>query len=302
MRTKKNLIFSNNLKDYYPKVLIKRKIDMKQIISVLSIAGSDSCGGAGIEADLKTISSLGLYACCAITAVTSQNTKQVKDIFAVPSNIVESQIDCVLEDFDVSAIKIGMIYNKDNVFAIKNSLLRNNFSKSIILDPVLVATSGSNLATKELLFSIKQELFPISQLITPNLSEAEAIVGKKIKDIDSMIEAGKEIIKSYKAKNVLIKGGHLENIDMTDVLVMNDMSVKMFNHKKINSNNTHGTGCTLSSAIACFCCLNDNNIETSVSKAKEYVTNAIDNSKELNTGHGHGSLNHLFCPQKLIIK
>lgn len=272
----------------------------KKAIAVLSIAGSDSCGGAGVQADIKTISALGLYACSCITAITAQNTKEVKAVQATNADILSSQIDAVLEDFEIKAIKTGMIYTPENVLAIKESLKKNQYHNPLVLDPVLIATSGGKLAKEELLPCMERELFPIATLITPNLKEAEAIVGFKVEDTEGMQRAGAYIIEQFGAKNVLIKGGHLNGNEMIDVLVKEDGDVKMFSNEKIETSNTHGTGCTLSSAIACYLAMNID-ITVSVLNAKRYVSEAIYNAKDLALGKGNGSLNHLFFPKELII-
>ena len=273
---------------------------MKKAIAVLTIAGSDSCGGAGIQADIKTISALGLYACSCITAVTAQNTQEVKNIQAINSSMLSSQIDAVLEDFDVKAIKIGMIYTPENVMAIKQSLLKNNYKGKIVLDPVMIATSGGNLAKEELLPMMQKELFPMATLLTPNLKECLEITGIDAKTPEQMQDAGLFMIDKLGAKNVLIKGGHLNGNEMVDVLVLESREVKMFSGEKIDTKNTHGTGCTLSSAIASYLAM-DIDLTVSVLNAKRYVTEAIYSAKDLQLGKGNGSLNHLYFPKELII-
>lgn len=273
---------------------------MKKAIAVLTIAGSDSCGGAGIQADIKTISALGLYACSCITAVTAQNTQEVKNIQAINSSVLSSQIDAVLEDFDVKAIKIGMIYTPENVMAIKQSLLKNNYKGKIVLDPVMIATSGGNLAKEELLPMMQKELFPMATLLTPNLKECLEITGIDAKTPEQMQDAGLFMIDKLGAKNVLIKGGHLNGNEMVDVLVLESREVKMFSGEKIDTKNTHGTGCTLSSAIASYLAM-DIDLTVSVLNAKRYVTEAIYSAKDLQLGKGNGSLNHLYFPKELII-
>ena len=273
---------------------------MKKAIAVLTIAGSDSCGGAGIQADIKTISALGLYACSCITAVTAQNTQEVKNIQAINSSMLSSQIDAVLEDFDVKAIKIGMIYTPENVMAIKQSLLKNNYKGKIVFDPVMIATSGGNLAKEELLPMMQKELFPMATLLTPNLKECLEITGIDAKTPEQMQDAGLFMIDKLGAKNVLIKGGHLNGNEMVDVLVLESREVKMFSGEKIDTKNTHGTGCTLSSAIASYLAM-DIDLTVSVLNAKRYVTEAIYSAKDLQLGKGNGSLNHLYFPKELII-
>ena len=265
----------------------------KQVKNVLTIAGSDSVGGAGIQADIKTIFSLGLYACSAVTAVTAQNTCGVRSIQAVDSSILYDQISAVLQDIAVDAVKIGMIYTKENVTAIKNALEDNHYNNYIVLDPVLVATSGDSLAKEDFLQALKTELFPICDILTPNLSEAMTVCVREINNTEDMVACGKDIIKTYGVKNVLIKGGHAKDDNMTDVLVKEDMTYKTFTAKKIDSKNTHGTGCTLSSAIASYLAM-DLSMEDSVKHAKDYVYNAILAAKDYSIGHGHGSTNHFW--------
>ncbi|MBO4614382.1 MAG: bifunctional hydroxymethylpyrimidine kinase/phosphomethylpyrimidine kinase [Bacteroidales bacterium] len=260
---------------------------------ILTIAGSDSVGGAGIQADIKTIFSLGQYAASAITAVTAQNTCGVRMIQAVDSAVLSAQIDAVLEDLDVDAIKIGMVYTKENVATIRDSLAKNNYRGHLVLDPVLVATSGDMLAKADFLNVLKEQLFPLCTILTPNISEAEAISGMKISSIDDMVECGKQIVAECRCKNVLVKGGHSLGDEMTDVLVSLDGTCRHFSSKKIISENTHGTGCTLSSAIATYLAMGFP-LEEAVAHAKDYVYNAILAAKDAKVGHGHGSTNHFW--------
>ena len=266
---------------------------MEGIRHILTIAGSDSVGGAGIQADTKTIFSLGQYAASAITAVTAQNTCGVRAIQAVDAKVLSAQIDAVLEDLDVAAIKIGMVYTKENVAAIRDSLAKNNYSGHLVLDPVLVATSGDMLAKADFLQSLKAELFPLCTMLTPNISEAEAISGRKIASLDDMIECGKQIVAECHCRNVLVKGGHSTGEKMTDIFVCGDGSYKAFTAEKIDSQNTHGTGCTLSSAIATYLAMGFP-LEEAVAQAKDYVYNAILAAKDAKVGHGHGSTNHFW--------
>ena len=272
---------------------------MREIKTVLTIAGSDSCGGAGLQADIKSISSLGLYAASAITAVTAQNTMGVRAIEAVSPAMLSAQIEAVLEDFDVKAIKIGMIYNSENVTAIRESLQKCGYQGPIVLDPVLVATSGDSLSDETLVKAMQTELFPIATLVTPNMPETEVLSGMKVGNMDDMRTAAGKIIRNYGVKNVLVKGGHSSGNQMTDLLLSADGREQLYSAPKIDSRNTHGTGCTLSSAIASFLALGLE-LPEAVQQAKTYVHNAIAAARELNTGHGHGSLNHLFHPRKMI--
>ena len=275
---------------------------MKQIKTVLSIAGSDSCGGAGLQADIKTISSIGLYAAACVTAVTAQNTLGVRGIEAVSPAMLSAQIEAVLEDLHIDAIKIGMIYNSENVTAIRESLQKCGYQGPIVLDPVLVATSGDFLSEKDLVESMKRELFPMATVVTPNIPEAEVLSGVGISSLDDMRKVAKTIISETGVRGVLVKGGHgivLGN-EMTDFLVCASGLERLFTKPWVNSRNTHGTGCTLSSAIAAFLARKFP-LEKAVQRATTYVHITIDSAKDMETGHGHGSLNHLFHPKRMIM-
>jgi hydroxymethylpyrimidine/phosphomethylpyrimidine kinase len=271
---------------------------MKKTTFVLTIAGSDSCGGAGIQADLKTFAALGVYGSSVITAVTAQNTVGVRDIQAINANIVASQLDAVLEDFDIKAIKIGMIFTKDNVIAISERLAAHNYQGKIVLDPVMVSTRGNDLILSQTMAAIKDYLFPLADIITPNISEAEAIVDMKITNVENMRLAAQVLVEKYHLKAVLIKGGHLQGSQMTDVL-LTEGGFQLFQSPKINTRNTHGTGCTLSSAIASYLAKNQS-IETACRNAKTYIHNAITSAEDIELGHGNGSVNHFFNPSCLL--
>lgn len=275
-------------------------IRKKQIIPVLTIAGSDSCGGAGIQADIKTISSLGLFACSCISAVTAQNTLGVRDVFALKKSLIRNQIDAILEDLPVKAIKIGMLFDKDIIKEVSESLIRHKFQGSVVLDPVMIATSGASLLQDDARQAMIDYLFPLVDIITPNLFEAASLA--QIKSINSLAEQ-KEVAlfikNSLKTKRVLIKGGHFEQGECTDILLDVDNSFQSYTSKKIDSQNTHGTGCSLSSAIASYLALG-HDYKTSIGLAKEYVYSAILESKDIFSGKGNGSLNHFFNPQKQI--
>lgn len=264
----------------------------------LTIAGSDSGGCAGIQADLKTFSSLGVFGTSVITAITAQNTMGVFDVMAIPSDIVYKQLKAVLDDFNIGAIKVGMLFTKENVLVLKE--LYNKIP--LVLDPVMVSTSGNSLILDETIQAIKQELFPISTIITPNLNEASILLGREIISINDMIEGGKEFVNSYGLNSVLIKGGHLNGDEMVDIFYSKDSKEPiMLKSKKIETKNTHGTGCTLSSAIAAYLSIG-NNLEDSVRMAKDYITRAIFEAKDIKLGNGHGAVNHFFDPKKLIIR
>ena len=264
---------------------------------VLSIAGSDSGGGAGIQADLKTISALGCFGTTAITAVTIQNTLGVSGIHPIPVDFVKAQIKAVMEDLRPSAIKIGMVHSAELVIGIAEAL--NSYQNvPVIFDPVMVATSGDRLVKSGAVETLKQQLFPLAELITPNLEEAAILAQMDIGNIEDMKNAAIQIMKSG-CNAILIKGGHLKGIDLFDVYLDKKGNERIFSSKVIDTVNTHGTGCSLSSAIASFLALG-NNMEVSISKAKIYVYQAIANGKDVKTGEGHGPLNHFFDPQKLV--
>lgn len=269
--------------------------------ATLTIAGSDSIGGAGIQADIKTMSALGCYATSCITAVTAQNTMEVKSVVSIDEQMLRSQITCVLQDMDILATKTGMIYTSENVLAIKQTLIKNNYKGKLVVDPVLVATSGDKLSKEGFIHTLTNKLFPMADIVTPNLYEVEKICDSHISNIDEMILMAKKIQFLYKPKNVLIKGGHLQGNDMTDVLLDENGKIEIFSLPKIEANNTHGTGCTLSSAICSFLALGQS-MKEAVNNAKNYVHSAIKEASNINLGHGHGSLNHFFAPQKMKTK
>ncbi|PWJ42079.1 bifunctional hydroxymethylpyrimidine kinase/phosphomethylpyrimidine kinase [Sediminitomix flava] len=257
---------------------------------VLSIAGSDSGGGAGIQADLKTFSSLGCFGTTVITAITAQNTTGVQAVEALPPSIVEAQLDSVITDFDLNAIKIGMLHSDEIVFSIHKRLSTSNIP--IVLDPVMVATSGDLLLKQNGVDAIRNLLLPVVTLITPNIPEAEVLTGLKIKDKKDMEVAAQQLLKDG-AKAVLLKGGHLED-SSSDLLLLPNTPAIWFESEKIPSVNTHGTGCSLSSAIASFLALGDT-LEQAVRKAKNYIHNAILEGKDYKIGEGHGPIKHFYA-------
>jgi hydroxymethylpyrimidine/phosphomethylpyrimidine kinase len=260
---------------------------MKSKSKVLIIAGSDSSGGAGIQADIKTVTCLGSYAMTAITAVTAQNTTGVKSIVAINSKEISSQIEFSAIDIRPEAIKIGMLHSKGVILAVIKSLKKINVKK-IVLDPVMVAKGGTRLISNAAITFIKNDLIKKTLLITPNIPEAEILTGIKIKSTDDMIQAGKILIH-FGAKNILIKGGHLKSNQMKDIL-LNKKMIRIFKSKKYNSKNTHGTGCTLSTAIATYLSCGKDLIK-SCELGIKYVNDAI--KSNLNLGKGNGPINHL---------
>jgi len=262
---------------------------------VLTIAGSDSGGGAGIQADLKTFSALGCYGMSAITALTAQNTRGVTAIHAVPPEFLKQQLQAVIEDIGVHAVKIGMLHAPEIVevvaWAIDTYRLRN-----VVLDPVMVATSGDRLIEQETVQVLVRELFPRALLVTPNLDEAALLLDRALPDADALEGASADLL-ALGARGVLLKGGHLPGEDIVDVLALSDAQ-PAFEHlrgSRIASENTHGTGCTLSSAIACGLALGLG-LRESVVRARDYVRGAMATGARVRTGSGHGPLNHGYAP------
>lgn len=272
---------------------------MKRYPVILSIAGSDCSGGAGIQADLKTISALGGYAATAITAITVQNTTGVKAIHPVPPEFVRGQIEAVMEDLSPDAIKIGMI-NDLLIVRVIAECIRKYRPRHVVFDPVMVSTSGCKLIEDDAIASIRKELFPLSNLLTPNLDEAEILCGTRIRNLSGMKDAARKLLESG-CGAVLVKGGHLEGEIMYDILLEQGKDPVIFTGKHIESKNVHGTGCTLSSAIATFLAFSEN-MPAAVEKAKAYVTGAIDTGKDVFIGHGNGPLNHTYAPVNMKIE
>ena len=235
--------------------------------TALTIAGSDSCGGAGIQADLKTMTTNGVYGMSAITALTAQNTTGVSDIYEVTADFLKAQLKAIFEDITPDAIKIGMVSSKDLIIAIAESLKKYN-GKNIVLDPVMVATSGAKLISDDAIETLKEYLIPMATVITPNIPESEVLSEMKITNEEEMIKAAEKISKKYNVA-VLCKGGHSIN-DANDLLYR-DGEYKWFKGKRINNPNTHGTGCTLSSAIASNLA-KGRNLDEAVEKAKAYIS------------------------------
>lgn len=272
---------------------------MKTYPVVVSIAGSDSGGGAGIQADLKTISALGAYAATIITAITAQNTLGVRAIQSVSGDVFRQQLSAVMEDFEIAAVKIGMLHSVEIVEILVEALQKYK-PNYVVIDPVMVATSGDSLIEDATIESMKTKLFPLATIITPNLKEASILLQRPIKNVEQMKEAANKLLM-YGNQSVLIKGGHLEQDDIIDVLKLKtENQIYTFEAKWIASKNLHGTGCTLSSAIATYLALGNTVIEA-VNLAKQYVYQAILHGKDITIGHGHGPLNHGFNPQQLKI-
>jgi len=260
---------------------------LKPKSKILIIAGSDSSGGAGIQADIKTITSLGSYAMTAITAVTSQNTTGVKSIVGIEPKEIAKQILFTCRDIKPDAVKIGMLHSERVIQAVINSLKLINVSK-IILDPVMIAKGGAQLINSKAVHILKKQLIQKVSLITPNIPETEVLTDLKIKKTKDMIKAAQVLI-SMGAKNVLIKGGHLKSKVVKDIF-MNEKEIVIFSNKRLKTKNTHGTGCTLSSAIATFFSCGKL-LNKSCDLGIKYVNHSIRTNP--NYGKGHGPINHL---------
>ena len=270
---------------------------------VLSIAGSDSSGGAGIQADLKTFSALGVYGATAITAITAQNTLGVVSQMALPPQMVREQIIAVMDDLHPSVVKIGMLSNAEIVKAVAEVL--SEYKPKIVLDPVIVSTSGHRLLSVEAQEVIKEKLLPISELVTPNIPEMETLANMPLSSFEDKEKAANHLL-SLGTKAVLLKGGHEDGEVKTDVLyfkgqqstVNGQQSLSLIS-ESISTKNVHGTGCTLSSAIAAFLAL-DYSLEDAVKEAKLYITEAIRAGADVRIGHGFGPVNHFFNPKPLF--
>ncbi len=255
--------------------------------TALSIAGSDSSGGAGIQADLKTMTVNGVFAMSAVTALTAQNTTGVTDIMEVTPKFLEEQLDAVFTDIYPDAVKIGMVSSSELIEVIA-AKLKQYGAKHVVVDPVMVATSGSRLIREDALKAMTEKLLPLAEVCTPNIPEAEILAGCTIRTKEDM-ETAAEKIRSLYHCNVLLKGGHDLN-DANDLLV-NEQGARWYNGKRINNSNTHGTGCTLSSAIASNLAKGCD-LESSIERAKEYISGALEAMLDL--GKGSGPMNHAF--------
>lgn len=272
----------------------------KSYPTVLSIAGSDSGGGAGIQADLKTFSSLGVYGATAITAITAQNTQGVHSQFALPPQMVYDQIIAVVEDIHPSVIKIGMLSNVQVATVVADALER--YSIPIILDPVMVSSSGHRLLSVEAQEVLKERLLPMAQLVTPNIPEMEALSDMPLLTISDKYNAAKHLL-SLGVQSVLLKGGHEEGDTKVDILYQKSpqgIVTCSFSSDTLNTRNIHGTGCTLSSAIAAYMA-RGLDLKDAVSSAKIYITEAIKAGADVSVGKGYGPVNHLFNPLKMMI-
>ncbi|MEY3913228.1 MAG: bifunctional hydroxymethylpyrimidine kinase/phosphomethylpyrimidine kinase [Pseudomonadota bacterium] len=260
---------------------------------VLTIAGSDSGGGAGIQADLKTFAALGCYGMTAITALTAQNTVGVQGIHAVPPAFLRSQLQSVIEDIGVDAVKIGMLHEPGVVEVVAWAIQHYQLQR-VVLDPVMVATSGDRLIADATVRVLVDQLFPLATVITPNLDEASLLLGRPIAAVSDLSGAAQALL-SQGARAVLLKGGHLPGDQVVDVLARPGHVDMVLSSARMASRNTHGTGCTLSSAIAAHLALGEP-LEPAVRAARQYILGAIQAGAGVQVGHGHGPLNHGYSP------
>lgn len=270
----------------------------KSYFRVLTIAGSDSGGGAGIQADIKTISAMGCYASSAITAVTVQNTLGVQAVHPIPLDILEGQIDAILSDIGADAIKIGMLHSTKVVNLVAEMIEKYGI-RNVVLDPVMVSTSGHKLIEDDAIESIKKRLIPLSRVITPNIPEAEILSGCKISSDQDFEQIAKKL-SFNKSVSVLLKAGHLDNDCLVDYFYnIEDDTITLLPSKRVKTRNTHGTGCTLSSAFASALARGED-LTLAAKSAKKYIEQAIVSGAEYEIGHGHGPVNHGFNPLKML--
>lgn len=260
----------------------------------LTIAGSDSSGGAGIQADLKTFAALRVYGASVVTALTAQNTRGVQAIHDVPADFVAAQIDSVFADLAVGAVKIGMLSRPETIRAVAEGLRRHAPGIPVVLDPVMVATSGDRLISQEAVETLRGELMPLATVVTPNLPEAAALLDEGQADHENEAVAQGRRLLGRGARAVLIKGGHGEGRESVDHLIAADGTLRRFAAPRIETRNSHGTGCTLSAAVAAGLARGQGLTEA-VGGAKTYVTAAIRAADSVPVGHGHGPLHHFYA-------
>ena len=252
----------------------------------MTIAGSDSGGGAGIQADLKTFAALGVFGTSAITTITAQNTVAVTNVLEMPESLIEDQIDAIVADIGADAVKTGMLSSHAIIETVAERLVHHNLT-TVVIDPVMVATSGNRLLREDAVEAMRDVLVPMATVVTPNSREAEALTGLEISSVDDLKEAAKMLVEECGARNAVVKGGHLEG-PATDILY-DGSDFFTYTSERIDTSSTHGTGCTLASAIAAGLA-KGMNVPDAVQGAKDYVTAAIRTSFPV--GHGHGPLNH----------
>jgi hydroxymethylpyrimidine/phosphomethylpyrimidine kinase len=264
----------------------------KKYHRVITIAGSDSGGGAGIQADLKTFAALGCYGMSVITALTAQNTLGVTDIHAPPASFIRAQLEAVFGDIGADAIKIGMLYSGELIETIVEQLKKHG-AENIVLDPVMAAQSGDTLIRSEAIDTMKEHLLPLVTVLTPNLPEAALFLNREINTLEEMQQAARDLA-AYGSRSVLLKGGHLTGHDANDVLYIGPKDrVVMLQGERVKTRNNHGTGCTLSSAVASFLA-KGYALEDAARAAKQYLQGAIQAGAEYKIGQGHGPVHHFF--------
>jgi hydroxymethylpyrimidine/phosphomethylpyrimidine kinase len=256
---------------------------------VLIVAGSDSGGGAGIQADIKTVTALGGYAMTAITAVTVQNTLGVTNVHPIPPEIVREQIEAVMSDLGADTWKLGMLGSAAHVRAVMEAWYAVGGGAPVVLDPVMIAKGGAPLLEDDAVAVIQNELMPVAAIVTPNAPEAEALTGVEVRDLDGQKRAADVLVNRLGAWSALVKGGHIRGAIVRDVLLMNDGAMRVFESPRIDTRATHGTGCTLASAIAAYNAVGEE-LEASVEKARRYLMEAIRNAPGF--GGGHQPLGH----------
>lgn len=264
---------------------------MRKYKRLLSIAGSDSGGGAGIQVDLKTFSALGCYGMTVVTAITSQNTKGVTGVWPMATDCVEQQLEAVLSDIGVDAVKIGMLWSLELAERVADILVRYK-AENVVFDPVMVAQSGDVLMKQDVAADLARILIPVSTVVTPNIPEATWLLGYDINDREDMKKAAEELL-SWGFKNVLLKGGHLDENAAFDIIVSKNNKTDAFHSARVETENNHGTGCTLSSAIASYLA-HGYDITEACRMAKNYVTDALIKGADYKIGEGHGPVHHFY--------
>ncbi len=267
-----------------------RKMENMKYTRVMTIAGSDPSGGAGIQADIKTISACGCFATSAIVAVVDENTIGVSGVHPIPSEFVVGQIHSILDDIGTDAVKIGMLHSSELIKAVRQTLDEYPEIKNIVLDPVMVATSGDALLQSEAVATLRDVLIPRARVITPNIPEAELLLGRKIHSSRDLADAARALARP--GVSVLLKAGHLNDEQLCDILFDAELDeISELQSKRVDTNNTHGTGCTLSSALASFLA-KGLSLKESAKAAKDYISEAIARGAEYSIGHGHGPVHH----------
>lgn len=265
---------------------------MKKYRIALSIAGSDPSGGAGLQADLKTFSACGCYGATVVVAVVDENTVGVTGVHPIPAAFVKGQIRSVLDDIGADAVKIGMLHDSEMIMTVKDTLSEYNI-RNIVLDPVMVATSGDPLLEAEAVQTLKSELIPSARVITPNIPEAEILLGSRIVSQDELPDCARRLSQDRKV-SVFLKAGHLSDAELADVFYNAETdSILHLRSRRLDTVNTHGTGCTLSSALASFLA-HGYGLDEAVAKAKDYIEKAIEAGADYSIGHGHGPVHHFF--------